>query len=82
MYDDEIGKDTENIFRTSEGWGEFRRRMARLHNRATPGQTEGIIKEVQQWENERLVGLEQEEEYHDIMRAQEIFERLTKREDQ
>lgn len=78
FLDEPIGANTGNPFRSKEGWDEYARRMRLLHGMATTGQREGIMREVQAWEARQLVGLEQLEEYHDIMRAQEIFEQLTK----
>ncbi len=66
------------LFQTREGEEEYFRRMNLLHGRATPGQRDGIVGEVREWEKKYTIGLQQTREYDDIMLAQEIFEQLTK----
>ncbi len=63
-------------FMTAEGWNEFERRLEMLHNKATPGQTTGIMREVQEWEKQNCVGVHQEQEYNEAMKAQELYEKL------
>lgn len=78
MFDEKIGEHTGNPFRSAEGWDMYRKLMQLVHNQPTPGQHDAIKARVKEWENKQLAGLEQEAEYHDIMRAQEIFEQLHK----
>lgn len=66
----------DHTFRTKEGWDEFKLRMGLLHNMATRGQAEALIVAIREWEDQQIVGLDQENEYHEIMKANEIYAKL------
>jgi hypothetical protein len=50
--------------------------VALLHNFATPGQASGIMREVQIWENNFTGSYLQEQEYNEIMKANELYMKL------
>ena len=65
-----------STFRTKEGGDEFNRRIQLLHGMATRGQAEALVVAVREWEDQQIVGLDQENEYHEIMRANELYAKL------
>ena len=71
-----IGDNITNPFRTKAGWDEFNRRIQLLHGFATRGQAEALVVAVREWEDQQIAGLDQENEYHEIMRANELYAKL------
>jgi hypothetical protein len=77
MSEEAVGENTGNPFRTKEGWDEFNRRAKALV--AAGNTTIGLIAQVQEWERLQLLNFDQEQEYNEVQRAQEIFAELHKR---
>src|SRR5258707_6910037 len=71
-----IGDNTANPFRTKEGWDEFNRRIQLLHGMATIGQAEALVVAVREWEDGQIIGMDQENEYHEIIKANELYAKL------
>jgi len=68
--------NAQSLFQTVEGWREYCRRVELLHNMPTDGQRQAIINEIHQQENGHLSGLINAQEYQDIMKANELYEKL------
>lgn len=56
---------------------EYSRRINLMHGMPTPGQRDAVIREIIEWEKATLMaGIEQETEYLEIQRLNEIYANL------